>query len=119
MILSSMVCVCGGESGAFVSISVFCVLYILGFPRKGRKENSLPPASLENGCRPVLSQESWWAVLTATSSSRPSYKEAVGSYLHLGEKLSERPTALALHVLPLSQPSRQQRVREGPRASWL
>lgn len=29
----------------------------------GGEENSLSPASLENGSGQVLSQESWWAVL--------------------------------------------------------
>lgn len=43
--------------------SAFYSIYFPGCPRKGMKETSLPPASLEDGSGYVLSQESRGAVL--------------------------------------------------------
>lgn len=60
-----------GGPWSFLYISFLCHV----FPRvpqkvgggggggRGGEENSLSPASLENGSGQVLSQESWWAVL--------------------------------------------------------
>lgn len=95
----------------FSFISAFYVLHFLSIPRKGRKENLLPPASFENDWLKVSSRPGALArlflQLPACSSSRPRCEEAAAFYLHAGEELSKRPTAL--HVLPVSQPSWQWR----------